>query len=167
VKKNRMFPNSSFSASFDEFVINNNELPSTRDVKNTAKRTLHRKSSFFSNIDKPFGSSNRHENPLKIKETTNEKVLANVTITTSIIPNKEKISIKIKTLNDSNTKISNRNLSLSTIPCISLDTEISMKIALPSVMKADPDMILVFFENLLENIYIEHDRSTNKNRCYI
>jgi hypothetical protein len=156
-----IFPNSSFS--FDEFLINNNEilLPNTKDVKNIT-RTLHRKSSFFQNIDKPID-----DNQLKIKRTTNEKILANVTITTSIIPNKERISIKIKTLNDSDTKISNQKLSLSTIPCIPSNTEISLKIALPSVMKADPDMILVFFKNLLENIYIEHDRSTNKNKCYI
>jgi hypothetical protein len=163
VKKKTLFPNNSFETSFDEFVTNNN-VTDKKEIKDM-RRTLHRKTSYFQDLGKP--DSNKDKNLLKAKKTNNEKINALVTITTSIIPNKEKINIKIKILNDSNTKISNKNLSLSSIPCIPLNSEISSKIALPSVMKADPDMILVFFENLLENIYIEHDRSTNRNKCHI
>ena len=42
-----------------------------------------------------------------------------------------------------------------------------MSISLPSIMQADPDLTLEFFENLLRGLSVEHDSNTKVNKCMI
>lgn len=162
-KNNVIFSNlSSTNDSSDDFDNHNYASPNnTKDIKTTKKST------FFQNLDRPM---RKDLNPLQSKVPISEKIPAIVTITTSIIPNNEKITINITIIKDSFTKMFTKNLSLSAsmVPsCIPINSEISFKTALPSVMRADSDLILEYFENLLKNIYIEHDRNTKINRCCI
>ena len=47
------------------------------------------------------------------------------------------------------------------------DTQVAVSTGLPSIMQADPELTLEFFENLLSSLSVEHDSNTKINKCLI
>jgi hypothetical protein len=48
-------------------------------------------------------------------------------------------------------------------PAVQCGSTLTLSTPLPSIIQADPDMIISFAENLSKNIKVEHDMKTGEN----
>ena len=46
------------------------------------------------------------------------------------------------------------------------DTIVTVTTGLPSIVQADPELTLEFFENLLEGLSVQHDSKSRTNTCH-
>lgn len=76
----------------------------------------------------------------------------------------EKASVSITVLSDfsSTQRNSSSTKSRSYETSIDKGTVFAMPLALPSIMTLDLDLVKEFFNNVLENMQLLHDRSTDK-----
>mmetsp|Transcript_32306 Transcript_32306/g.30807 ORF Transcript_32306/g.30807 Transcript_32306/m.30807 type:complete len:847 (-) Transcript_32306:33-2573(-) len=73
---------------------------------------------------------------------------------------KEKVLCTVEFLQDSQDNSSKK-------VAIAAGTKVSLTTGMPSIMQADPELSMEFFDNLLDGLSIEHDSGTRKNTCYL
>jgi hypothetical protein len=52
-------------------------------------------------------------------------------------------------------------------PAVPAGSTVTMMVSLPSIVQADPEMILSFAENLSQNLKVEHDSRSGENTLLI